>query len=81
MAHRVVPLPLGKTLVACHWIYIVKVDHIDQVDRLKACHVKDTRKLMANNKAIQIFSFLLPRCPLMSLLSHRCNLPLTHVLV
>lgn len=30
------PLPLGKTVVGCHWIFAVKVGLDGQVDRLKA---------------------------------------------
>ena len=31
-----VPLPLGKSLVGCWWIYVVKVGPGGQIDRLKA---------------------------------------------
>ena len=33
---ELVALPLGKSLVGCHWVYIVKVGPDGQVHRLKA---------------------------------------------
>ena len=33
---ELVALPLGKSSVGCHWLYIVKVGPNGQVDRLKA---------------------------------------------
>ena len=31
-----VTLPVGKTLVGCRWVYIVKIGPYGRVDRLKA---------------------------------------------
>ena len=36
---ELVALPLGRSPVGCHWLYIVKVGPNGQVDRLKACLV------------------------------------------
>ena len=33
---ELVILPLGKSLIGCHWVYTVNVRLDDQVDRLKA---------------------------------------------
>ena len=35
-----VPLPRGKSLVGCRWVYTVKISQDGRVDRLKACLVK-----------------------------------------
>ena len=34
-----VPLPRGKSLVGCRWVYIVKISQDGRVDHLKACLV------------------------------------------
>lgn len=33
---ELVPLPIGKKVVGCKWVYIVKIGSNGQVDRLKA---------------------------------------------
>lgn len=35
----IIPQPLGKSIVGCRWVFIVKVGLDGQVDRLKACLV------------------------------------------
>lgn len=35
----IVSLRHGKALVCCHWVYTVKIDSVNQVDRLRACLV------------------------------------------
>lgn len=33
---ELVPLPSGKSIVSCRWVYAIKVGSNNQVDRLKA---------------------------------------------
>ena len=44
-----VPVPVGKTPIGCHWVYIVKIGPDGRVDRIKA-------RLVANGYT-QVYGF------------------------